>query len=213
MKCRRCDVEFVQKRRAVFCSAACREADAESRKSPTRRFSIPQAAVGAMSEILVAADLFKRGYYVFRALASTGPFDLIAYRDGDCLRVEVKTGRRAANGAVVALPHAHAEHDTMAVVIDESEVEYIGRQPADYGSGTPRHVPTCDPVNWDRYIERENLIGIEQLADQERVSARRLRYSVAREGLPAHWVDGRLYIRMPEYRAWLASLSAESSTN
>lgn len=168
-----------------------------------RRFAIPHTAVGAMSEILVAVDLFKRGYYVFRALASTGPFDLIAYRDGACLRVEVKTGQRTSGGEVHAPPHAHAEHDTLAIVVD-GDVKYIGQQPADYGSGTHRRgghvVAEALPI--------EPTLPIEDLAQQEGVNVRRLMYSVDREGLPARWIGSQLHVRLSDYHAWRAALKA-----
>lgn len=47
---------------------------------------------GAASELRACAALMDQGYHVFRCEAPTAPFDLVAYRDGICLRVEVKTG-------------------------------------------------------------------------------------------------------------------------
>lgn len=46
-----------------------------------------------VSELLVAADLTKRGFHVSRALSGAAPFDLIAHKDGETLRVEVTTGQ------------------------------------------------------------------------------------------------------------------------
>jgi Holliday junction resolvase len=46
-----------------------------------------------VSELLVAADLTKRGFHVFRALSSAAPFDLVAHKDQETLRVEVTTGQ------------------------------------------------------------------------------------------------------------------------
>ena len=46
---------------------------------------------GTASELLACAELIRQGYYVFRAIGPHSPFDLVAYRDGHCLRVEVKT--------------------------------------------------------------------------------------------------------------------------
>lgn len=53
---------------------------------PTRR-----AVRGAASELLACAALMKAGYHVYRSESPTAPFDLVAYRDGRCLRVEVKS--------------------------------------------------------------------------------------------------------------------------
>lgn len=46
---------------------------------------------GAAGELLVAADLIRRGHVVFRAITAHAPFDLVSYRDGLLERVEVKT--------------------------------------------------------------------------------------------------------------------------
>jgi hypothetical protein len=48
---------------------------------------------GMVSELIVAADLTRRGFHVFRALSSAAPFDLVAHKDGETLRVEVTTGQ------------------------------------------------------------------------------------------------------------------------
>lgn len=45
---------------------------------------------GAVSELVVCTELARAGYHVYRAESPSAPFDLVAYRDGQCLRVEVK---------------------------------------------------------------------------------------------------------------------------
>jgi len=47
--------------------------------------------VGAASELRACAHLIDAGYYVYRCESPSAPFDLVAYRHGACLRVEVKT--------------------------------------------------------------------------------------------------------------------------
>lgn len=54
-------------------------------------------AVGAASELTASAWLLARGFLVFRNVAASGPFDLVAYRDGALSRVEVKSV--SANGS------------------------------------------------------------------------------------------------------------------
>jgi hypothetical protein len=55
---------------------------------------ITNNAKGAAGELIVAADLFFKGYSVFRALAPSAPFDLIAVRaDGRLITIEVRTAR------------------------------------------------------------------------------------------------------------------------
>ena len=58
--------------------------------SPTNK---RPAVLGAMSELLVAAELLSLGIYVFRALVPTCPVDLVAYDENRKLmvRIEVKT--------------------------------------------------------------------------------------------------------------------------
>jgi hypothetical protein len=48
-------------------------------------------ATGATSELIACAELMRLGFHVYRCESPAAPFDLVAYRDGRCLRVEVKT--------------------------------------------------------------------------------------------------------------------------
>lgn len=50
-----------------------------------------RCAIGAINELRASSHLMAAGYYVYRCLAPHAPFDLVAYRDGRCLRVEVKS--------------------------------------------------------------------------------------------------------------------------
>ena len=58
------------------------------------------SCVGAASELRVSADLLEKGYYVFRSVSSTCPFDLLAYdqEEEKVYRIEVKTGTRNVTG-------------------------------------------------------------------------------------------------------------------
>lgn len=47
--------------------------------------------VGAASELRACAELMQLGYHVYRCESPNAPFDLAAYKDGKCVRVEVKT--------------------------------------------------------------------------------------------------------------------------
>lgn len=46
---------------------------------------------GSIGELIACAELMRRGFHVFRCESPNAPFDLVAYRDGQCQRVEVKT--------------------------------------------------------------------------------------------------------------------------
>jgi hypothetical protein len=67
-----------------------------SERNQQPRLNLPAGTVGAISEILAAADLMKRGYDVFRALSPSCSCDLIAIAAGQPpLRIEVRTGNRS----------------------------------------------------------------------------------------------------------------------
>jgi hypothetical protein len=79
-------------RRRVYCSDACKRKNAGNTPRPN------VTAIGAECELMAACELMRRGYYVYRALDPTAPFDLVAYRsDVGMVRVEVKSmGSNAA---------------------------------------------------------------------------------------------------------------------
>jgi hypothetical protein len=52
---------------------------------------LSDVTTGALHELIVAADLIKRGFHVLRALSPHGPFDLYAYRESRGFRIEVRT--------------------------------------------------------------------------------------------------------------------------
>lgn len=63
----------------------------------------------------------RRGYIPFRNMVTNSPFDLVAYKDGVLLRVEVKNSY-SNNGKVYA-PSLHgrthgADFDVLAIVAD-----------------------------------------------------------------------------------------------
>ncbi len=51
---------------------------------------ISSGDIGASYELLVSAELMQRGFDVFRNLSPNGPVDLVVYKDGKLLRVQVK---------------------------------------------------------------------------------------------------------------------------
>ena len=55
---------------------------------------ISTSTVGTISELIVAVDLLKRGYDVFRALSPTCSCDLAFITNGRLVRVEVRTSRK-----------------------------------------------------------------------------------------------------------------------
>jgi hypothetical protein len=53
--------------------------------------------LGAFGELLVAADLCRRGFAVFQPLSHAFPFDLVGYKHGAFIRIEVKYRRNRVN--------------------------------------------------------------------------------------------------------------------
>jgi hypothetical protein len=78
-----------------------------------------KAAVGEMT---VAADLMCRGFFVYRCLSQTGPFDLLAYKDGKMLRVEVRCGVVDKRGQARCAMPIPGRYDVLAVVLRDSIV-------------------------------------------------------------------------------------------
>ncbi len=56
---------------------------------------LPTGSLGTLSELLVAIDLINRGFYVFRSITPNSPCDLIAEKDGQIVKLEVRTGNRS----------------------------------------------------------------------------------------------------------------------
>ncbi len=77
----------------------CREERAYVR-SEMRMNGIPTGTVGAISELIVSADLMKKGFHVFRALSPACPFDLYAMRNHKTFDIEVRTTTRNLNGEI-----------------------------------------------------------------------------------------------------------------
>jgi PD-(D/E)XK endonuclease len=74
----------------VYCSPECRPSFYTSLRRTT---GLSPGKVGAISELIVCADLIRRGFEVFRSVSQDCSSDLVVLKDGKIERVEVKTGR------------------------------------------------------------------------------------------------------------------------
>lgn len=126
--CEECTKPFVNLyRRAKFCSQKCRLHSAYKRNyipSPQEKNGISRASTGAANELLVAADLLKKGYEVFRALSPQASCDLAILNDGKLLRVEVRTGREAANRQRAFFVKSKKKHSDILAVVLNHEILY-----------------------------------------------------------------------------------------
>ncbi len=82
--------------------------------------------LGAVSELVVAADLLARGFDVYRAIAGQCAADLVAVRDGQRHLVEVRSANVTATGAWKFNPKqkVHESYDVLALVTPDGQIEY-----------------------------------------------------------------------------------------
>lgn len=117
--CKNCGNLFSTARKnQKFCSRKCSQSGFGVRS----RYSVPTGSVGAIGELLVAADLLEKGFEVFRALSPCCSCDLAILRNGSLIRVEVRTGYKTAKGLVVSSRSHRA--DLLAINCGPDGIEY-----------------------------------------------------------------------------------------
>lgn len=85
-----------------FCSNLCALAHRQSQKLPNGVADcVSIGGVGAIGELLVCADLLRRGYDVFRSVSPNGPFDVVACSGDRTIRIEVKVCAEYMDGSRV----------------------------------------------------------------------------------------------------------------
>lgn len=77
-----------------------------------------------MHELLVAVDLLRLGWQVFRCISPCGSCDLVAMRADDLLRVEVTTAVRNKNGTWGYPAKDSRRYDILALVTHAGEIMY-----------------------------------------------------------------------------------------
>src|SRR3990172_7023659 len=105
--CAHCKKTRPSVRKRKYCSAECRSqatyervySDIRKRNAEKRKYNpgysgeITSAARGMAAQRRVEADLLEKGYELYVAVTANAPFDLIAYRNGEMLRVEARYSR------------------------------------------------------------------------------------------------------------------------
>lgn len=125
--CVACGGEFQSARGyQEFCSPKCQESYS---KGILRRLRNPEGlskiSAGVFCELLVACDLYGKGWEIFKPLSHSAPFDLIATRNDELIRIEVKAGRRRTTGAQPASPpRENQKFDCLAVVCTLTDIDY-----------------------------------------------------------------------------------------
>ena len=123
--CKSCAEEFIPKRHnQAFCKRNCQN---DTWKKKYRELNpIPElqsSTTGAMHELLVAVDLMRCGFVVYRSMAPNAPCDLAILKEKKLIMVEVTTGHRNTKNSLIYPSHKKNSHifDVLAVV------EYTGR--------------------------------------------------------------------------------------
>lgn len=124
--CKTCGKPFDGDGRTVYCGEGCRKENVERRyRKLNPRSTLPSSTVGAIGELLVCTDLLRRGYEVFRSVSPNCSCDLAVLKNGTLLRIEVRTGHRAANGKIYwPIKKSDQEKSDHFAVVTDGEIEY-----------------------------------------------------------------------------------------
>lgn len=86
------------------------------------------ANVGAISELLVCANLMRSGFLAFRNVGPNSPFDIVAYHADTktILRIEVKSGYATRDGSIIcgtSKSTKYRDHiDHVAIVVRDAVI-------------------------------------------------------------------------------------------
>lgn len=93
-----CEKLFAPYHKATkYCSPLCRNkaySVAQPRPETFVNQDVKHGTIGAISELVAASYLMGKGWMVFRALSPSCFCDLVAYKDGEKMFIEVRTARR-----------------------------------------------------------------------------------------------------------------------
>jgi predicted AAA+ superfamily ATPase len=80
---------------------------------------------GAIGETAVALDLMRRGYEVFRPLNPQATCDLLALKEGTCIRVECKVSRLSISGSLYRdVRDKTDKFDLLAIITPSGKIIY-----------------------------------------------------------------------------------------
>lgn len=91
--------------------------------------SIDPSTTGAISELIVAIDLMKQGFGVYRAISPSCYADLIAIKDDDIKQYEVRTGQyfiKKNGDMVLNYPKVRTANKLLAIYTAlDNKIHYI----------------------------------------------------------------------------------------
>lgn len=112
---------------ARFCSPACERTFRLALNG--EGLNIASGKIGAVHELWVSADLLARGYEVFRSVSQCASCDLVALRDGQAIRVEVRSAKRSLATGKLDKPITakdRGRYDVAAFVERNGRITYSG---------------------------------------------------------------------------------------
>lgn len=104
---------------------------------------------GAHSELIAVTWLLSEGYEVFRNVSSHGPIDIIAFRDGETLLLDVKSRAYMHGDGAAKPPRITPEQSVLGVkllLVDINGRCTIIRNPLHTGEVTRTHCAKCFEV-------------------------------------------------------------------
>lgn len=129
--CSICGKQFTRKGpNNIYCSGGClnkANRDLHGYDDDSEPYS--RGVIGAIHELQVAADLMKKGWWVFRALSPDGPIDLIAVNGNKTLRIQVRKARRSKRTGNISFPAIKEKdkqfHDVVALSFTNGKIMYL----------------------------------------------------------------------------------------
>jgi hypothetical protein len=128
VSCSVCGKSFLTNRNdRKYCKGKCREDFWRARNVNLRQPTLKLATgtIGALSELIVCSDLLQRGYEVFRAVSPSCSTDLIASKNDNIFKVEVRTGRYNASKKLYYANQNVRSHVVAVVTLVDKKIWYI----------------------------------------------------------------------------------------
>lgn len=128
-KCLRCDNPLPDNNPTrLYCSLRCRPS---MKKNDACSSDTSKSSRGAMGELVVSADLLQLGFEVFRSVSPSSSCDLIAMKNNQLFRVEVKSSwttytkadGKICNNWTIGVKQPNSSYDILAIVRN-GEVTY-----------------------------------------------------------------------------------------
>jgi len=127
--CKQCGKAFLTHPSYKFCSQKCSVDWRNNAYTNTNLTQIPSSTVGAIAEIIVSAELMKRGFEVYRAMSPASYSDLIAISGDNIYKIEVRTGRYRKDkdgNLILSYPPQRTENKKIAVYThNDKKIHFI----------------------------------------------------------------------------------------